>query len=52
MEKALIGITVADESQPVEVLRVIHSYDPCLSCAVHVIKPKSRARVVSVKPRH
>lgn len=52
MEKALIGITVADENQPVEVLRVIHSYDPCLACAVHVIKPKSRARIVSVKPRY
>lgn len=51
MEKALIGIPVADANQPVEVLRVIHSYDPCLSCAVHVIKPKSRERVVSIKPR-
>ncbi len=51
MEKALTGITVADANQPVEVLRVIHSYDPCLSCAVHVLKPKSRVRVVSVKPR-
>ena len=52
MEKALIGIAVADENQPVEVLRVIHSYDPCLACAVHVIRPKSRARIVSVKPRY
>ena len=52
MEKALIGVTVADANQPVEVLRVIHSYDPCLACAVHVIRPKSGARIVSVKPRY
>ena len=35
IEQALIGVAVADETQPVEALRVIHSYDPCLACAVH-----------------
>jgi hydrogenase large subunit len=35
IEQALIGVSVADETQPVEALRVIHSYDPCLACAVH-----------------
>ena len=51
MEQALIG-TRWPIAKPIEVLRVIHSFDPCLSCAVHVIKPKSRARIVSVKPRY
>ncbi|HSD95207.1 MAG TPA: nickel-dependent hydrogenase large subunit, partial [Syntrophales bacterium] len=40
MEKALIGIAVKDANMPIEVLRVIHSYDPCLSCAVHVMRPE------------
>jgi hydrogenase large subunit len=38
IEQALIGVTVQDADQPVEALRVIHSYDPCLACAVHVIR--------------
>ena len=35
-ESSLIGTPVADAAQPVEVLRTIHSFDPCLACAVHV----------------
>ena len=37
IEQALLGTPVLDIDQPIEVLRVIHSYDPCLSCAVHVL---------------
>lgn len=39
MEQALIGTPIQDESRPIEALRVIHSFDPCLSCAVHVMRP-------------
>jgi hydrogenase large subunit len=39
IEQALIGTPVADEEQPIEVLRVVHSFDPCLACSVHVIRP-------------
>jgi len=35
LEKALEGLNVSDVTQPVEVQRVIQSYDPCLACAVH-----------------
>ena len=35
LEKALEGISVMDASMPIEVLRVVQSFDPCLSCAVH-----------------
>ncbi|MCL4431210.1 MAG: nickel-dependent hydrogenase large subunit [Epsilonproteobacteria bacterium] len=41
-EEALIGIKLADPTQPLEVLHVIHSFDPCLACAVHVIDTKGR----------
>ncbi len=36
-EEALIGLKIEDTSKPLEVLRVIHSFDPCLACAVHVM---------------
>jgi Ni,Fe-hydrogenase I large subunit len=36
-EQALVGTPVADPKRPLELLRTIHSFDPCLACAVHVI---------------
>ncbi len=39
IEQALIGLRIADISQPIEVLRVVHSFDPCLSCSVHLVQP-------------
>lgn len=36
-EEALVGTPVADPKRPVEILRTIHSFDPCIACAVHVI---------------
>ncbi|SHJ51269.1 hydrogenase large subunit [Malonomonas rubra DSM 5091] len=36
-ESALIGTPIADEKQPLEILRTIHSFDPCLACAVHLL---------------
>ncbi|PLX20788.1 hydrogenase 2 large subunit, partial [Candidatus Parcubacteria bacterium] len=41
-EEALIGIKIEDATKPLEVLRVIHSFDPCLACAVHVIDTKGK----------
>jgi hydrogenase large subunit len=35
-EEALIGTPVADVKQPIEILRTIHSFDPCIACAVHL----------------
>ncbi len=46
IEKALVGTPVADSRQPVEVLRVVHSFDPCLACAVHVCRPADSARAI------
>lgn len=37
LEQALVGVPVADPASPVEVIRVIHSFDPCIACGVHVI---------------
>ncbi len=41
-ESSLIGTPVADPQRPVEVLRTVHSFDPCLACAVHILDPKGR----------
>lgn len=35
-EASLIGTPVHDPKQPLEILRTIHSFDPCLACAVHL----------------
>ena len=35
VEQALIGVAVADAENPMEVARVVRSFDPCLACAVH-----------------
>ena len=36
-EQSLIGTPVLNPEQPVEILRTIHSFDPCMACAVHVV---------------
>jgi len=41
-EESLIGIHLADPTKPLEVLRVVHSFDPCLACAVHIVDTKGR----------
>jgi hydrogenase large subunit len=41
-EASLIGTPVANLEQPVEILRTIHSFDPCLACAVHLYDPQGR----------
>ncbi|MDH4338217.1 MAG: nickel-dependent hydrogenase large subunit [Candidatus Krumholzibacteria bacterium] len=35
-EESLVGTPVADPEKPVEILRTVHSFDPCIACAVHV----------------
>ncbi|MCE5311625.1 MAG: nickel-dependent hydrogenase large subunit [Nitrospiraceae bacterium] len=36
-EESLIGTPIADPNKPVEILRTIHSFDPCLACAIHLV---------------
>jgi hydrogenase large subunit len=43
-EAALLKTPVADPERPLELLRTIHSFDPCLACAVHVIDARGRTR--------
>jgi [NiFe] hydrogenase large subunit/hydrogenase large subunit len=49
-ESSLVGTPVADPEKPVEILRTVHSFDPCMACAVHVLdaegKPVTKIKVV------
>jgi quinone-reactive Ni/Fe-hydrogenase large subunit len=40
-EAALVGTKIANLDQPLEILRTIHSFDPCIACAVHIIDPRT-----------
>lgn len=39
-EASLIGIKIANLAQPLEIIRTIHSFDPCIACSVHLIDTK------------
>jgi len=41
-EASLIGTKVADPEQPLEILRTVHSFDPCIACAVHIVDTKGK----------
>jgi hydrogenase large subunit len=49
-EAALKGHQMVDPKQPIEILRTIHSFDPCIACAVHVTDPDGE-ELVNVKIR-
>jgi Ni,Fe-hydrogenase I large subunit len=36
-EASLLGTPVANPDQPLEILRTVHSFDPCMACGVHVV---------------
>ena len=41
-EASLLKTPIADPERPVEILRTVHSFDPCLACAVHVVNAQGR----------
>ncbi len=41
-ERCLVGNPMADPEKPLEVLRTVHSFDPCMACAVHMINPEGK----------
>jgi len=49
-EAALLGTPLAKADQPLEILRTIHSFDPCLACSTHVMSPDGE-ELTSVKVR-
>jgi hydrogenase large subunit len=49
-EASLMNTPMVNPEQPLEILRTIHSFDPCLACATHVMSPEGE-ELVSVKVR-
>ena len=41
-DAALVGTPIADPKKPLEVLRTVHSFDPCMACACHAFDPQGR----------
>lgn len=44
-EEALINTPLADVHRPLEILRTIHSFDPCMACAIHLVDEQKRELV-------
>jgi len=44
-EAALVGTPVAKPDEPLEILRTVHSFDPCMACGVHVVDTRRRELV-------
>ncbi len=44
LEQALVGVTIQDINQPIELLRIVHSFDPCTGCSIHVLDPEKNVK--------
>jgi len=40
LEQAITGTKIKDEANPLEIVRIVRSFDPCLACSVHLLSPK------------
>ncbi len=49
-EASLMNTPMANPEQPVEILRTLHSFDPCLACSTHIMSPDGQ-ELTSVKVR-
>ncbi len=47
-ESSLLDTPIADPEKPLEVLRTIHSFDPCIACAIHMVDTEQK-EIVKVK---
>jgi hydrogenase large subunit len=47
-EASLMDNPVADPEKPLEVIRTVHSFDPCLACAIHMVDTRTKEEVVRV----
>ncbi len=39
IEQGLLGTPISNIEAPLEALRIVHGYDPCVACAIHVVEP-------------
>lgn len=48
LEQALLGVPIENPDQPIEIMRIIHSFDPCLDCSTHIITPSKDTKVYTM----
>ena len=48
IEQALIGVPVPDPKNPLDIVRVVRSYDPCLACTAHLIDTNGKRKEVKI----
>ena len=42
IEQAIIGTKIKDAENPFEIIRIVRAFDPCIACAVHLVRPKGQ----------
>jgi hydrogenase large subunit len=52
VEEALVGTPLADPRRPLEVLRTVHSFDPCLACAIHAFDGRGVTAAIRTSPEN
>lgn len=45
-EASLVGTPVVNPDEPLEIIRTVHSFDPCIACAVHIVDTKGKELAV------
>jgi hydrogenase large subunit len=48
VERALIGSKINNIKEPVEIGRIVRSFDPCVSCATHLIGSEGDMKIIEV----
>ncbi|WP_423747988.1 nickel-dependent hydrogenase large subunit [Fundidesulfovibrio agrisoli] len=46
VESSMVGVPIADSNSPLEILRLVHSFDPCIACGVHLIDAEGKAETL------
>ncbi|MFP5238642.1 MAG: nickel-dependent hydrogenase large subunit, partial [Acidobacteriota bacterium] len=46
VEASMVGLPIADSNSPLEILRLVHSFDPCIACGVHLIDAEGKAETL------
>ncbi|WP_243312804.1 nickel-dependent hydrogenase large subunit [Fundidesulfovibrio agrisoli] len=50
VEASMVGLPIADSTKPLEILRLVHSFDPCIACGVHLIDAEGKAETLVTVP--
>ena len=45
-EASLVGTKVVNPDEPLEIIRTVHSFDPCIACAVHIVDTRGKELAV------